>query len=637
MTKFIIAVIFLFLGNILRELRWEMFIEVYEKPQKNILLKSLSMGSFLNFFLPLKLGDIFRGIYSGKKMKNGMSCSFATIVVDRYIDIVSVGIIFIVLYLTKIEPYTEISSIILYVSLGISLLLLAIVCIKYNKFPKIIIQKIASLFNSKIELKMLTFSYFFISAFRDVYKKLNKLKLINITIFMWVFYLISYYMFGLFINTFSEGLSTFTIFNFLFSNGNLGASTLSLSANILIDNFPIYLCLYIIIPVITMYFIGFMIKSPKLDDNKFSKILPHSNENDRLNFLELYFSGLNRDYFKNYSMINSNISIIQDYSAGSNATTMLCKNENGTFYRKYVFGDSSNKLFEQIKWINEHKKDLPLPKIIKKGYEKDNYCYYDMEYKADGVVFFNYIHSVNPNRSFKLLIQSLNCLEKKLYSKHNIQPKKETIYEYIDSKVIKNLNKIRNANVFKEIINYDYIIINGKKYKNLKLISKLFNRENLYNIFKNDKYCDIHGDLTIENLVRCDSNTKKDGYYFIDPNTGNIHNSDNLDYGKILQSLHGKYEFLMHTQDIRFYKNNLDYYDTTSYQYKELFQLFDKYITEHFSYEKTRSIYYHEIVHWLRLLPYKIEKNGERALLFYAGLIIVSNDVYERFGDVNEI
>ena len=47
--------------------------------------------------------------------------------------------------------------------------------------------------------------------------------------------------------------------------------------------------------------------------------------------------------------------------------------------------------------------------------------------------------------------------------------------------------------------------------------------------------------------------------------------------------------------------------------------------------ERTRSIYYHEIIHWLRLMPYKIEKDGKRAFLFYAGMLMVMNDVLALF------
>ena len=61
--------------------------------------------------------------------------------------------------------------------------------------------------------------------------------------------------------------------------------------------------------------------------------------------------------------------------------------------------------------------------------------------------------------------------------------------------------------------------------------------------------------------------------------------------------------------------------------YNELFTLYKKYLENQFNHESVKSIFFHEIIHWLRLLPYKIEKNGERVVIFYAGLIQVLNDV----------
>ena len=55
-----------------------------------------------------------------------------------------------------------------------------------------------------------------------------------------------------------------------------------------------------------------------------------------------------------------------------------------------------------------------------------------------------------------------------------------------------------------------------------------------------------------------------------------------------------------------------------------------------FSNEQVRSIYFHEIIHWLRLMPYKIRKDSDRVLIFYSGLLIVLNDVIEMYGDNNE-
>ncbi|MCF0128936.1 MAG: UPF0104 family protein, partial [Pseudobutyrivibrio sp.] len=67
--------------------------------------------------------------------------------------------------------------------------------------------------------------------------------------------------------------------------------------------------------------------------------------------------------------------------------------------------------------------------------------------------------------------------------------------------------------------------------------------------------------------------------------------------------------------------------------YEYLMKKMDAYLNEKFSYEEVKSIYFHEVVHWLRLMPYKINKNGKRAVLFYAGLLMVLDDVVKRYGD----
>ena len=154
---------------------------------------------------------------------------------------------------------------------------------------------------------------------------------------------------------------------------------------------------------------------------------------------------------------------------------------------------------------------------------------------------------------------------------------------------------------------------------------------NISDIFKNDTYSEIHGDLTIENIICTRNADGEDDFYIIDPNTGNVHDSSNLDYGKLLQSIHGGYEFLMATKNVSIERNRINFVFTKSEAYTYLYDMLDKYMREHFAKERVKSIYYHEIIHWLRLMPYKIEKNGKRVLLFYAGMLMVMNDVINNF------
>lgn len=87
-----------------------------------------------------------------------------------------------------------------------------------------------------------------------------------------------------------------------------------------------------------------------------------------------------------------------------------------------------------------------------------------------------------------------------------------------------------------------------------------------------------------------------------------MHDSSNLDYGKLLQSIHGGYEFLMATKNVSIERNRINFVFTKSEAYTYLYDMLDKYMREHFAKERVKSIYYHEIIHWLRLMPYKIEK-----------------------------
>ena len=90
----IIAIVLVCLAHFIRTLRWELFVKTYEKPNTKNLLQSLSIGYFINSFIPFKAGDLVRAWISGRKMKNGRGFALATVIVDRYLDILVVGILF---------------------------------------------------------------------------------------------------------------------------------------------------------------------------------------------------------------------------------------------------------------------------------------------------------------------------------------------------------------------------------------------------------------------------------------------------------------------------------------------------------------------------------------------------------------
>ena len=632
----IIAIITLSLAHFIKILRWRLFIEIYEEPRNRNLIQALSLGYLINLFFPFRIvGDFFRAIYSGKKMKNSYSLSFSTVIVDRILDIITVGILFYIFYVFSIYNKQIEKSFRFYMLFSVLIISLIILFYFFKGYIKIISLKVASLFNANIELNILKFMWALIWNFKDIFLKINKFKILIITTLMWLLYTFSYYLFSLFLLSQNYNFRLVDIFFLLFSKDIFGTDFLLIEKKV-----SIFFYIYMITPIIIMLLISkfFTIKTYSKKNHRevedYFNLFPNQDNKEKLEFLRKYFLDKDKSYIDNYLKINQKITIIRDFSAGSNATTMLCMKKDEIFYRKYSFEDIE-KLYEQVEWIVENKKrKLPLPEIIRKE-KTNNYCYYDMLYKPTSIPLFEYIHSTPFEETWEMIENILKKLEEVLYTNKLRKADTESINKYIDLKVWDNITKIYDSKILKKLLRYDEVIINGKSYKNLSYYLKYLSKEYLYDIFRDDIYSDIHGDLTIENII-CNLNTMEEKYYIIDPNSENINNSANLDYAKILQSIHGGYEFMMRTYDISIEENQINFLFIKSQAYSYLYKKLNEYMNSKFEKEKIRSIYFHEIIHWLRLMPYKLKKDGKRALIFYSGLLMVLDDVITMYGEKNE-
>jgi hypothetical protein len=511
------------------------------------------------------------------------------------------------------------------ISLAAIVVLFAIIY-SFKKGVKHIIYCFASIFNKNIAFNVMKLSWFTITSLKNIVIRVNKWKLLLYSVLCWIFNILSCWAVVGMLNDTKYGL--YEVMNLFFSGHGVAMSTVF----VLIGSgiallFPmIYLYGSSVVLFVSSYFVKL-----KYSNHKYINLLPHENAKDKLEFLKLYFnSDDDGAYFKQYLNINSDVAIIEDYSAGSNATTMLCSKNGKTFYRKYAFGDDAKKLNDQIKWIKAHDKKLTLTDITYSQF-KGEVCVYDMPYIQGAVTCFNYVHTEPFNVAWKRIKAALDDLDKNLHKPTLREADEALTDEYIQGKVVKNLKKIKAGAFIAPLQDYDYLYINGKRYENLKHYEKMLDAEKLKEVFAKDKFADIHGDFTIENIICIKGETKGKGYYIIDPNTGNLHDSPYLDYAKLLQSLHGGYEFLMNTKSVSIDGNHIDFLFTKSSTYYKMYDAVVEYLTKKFGEDAMKSIFYHEIIHWLRLMPYKIEKNGERSVLFYAGMIMVMDDIERRY------
>ena len=327
---------------------------------------------------------------------------------------------------------------------------------------------------------------------------------------------------------------------------------------------------------------------------------------------------------------NKGISVIRNYPGGSNAVTILCMDDHGTFYRKYALGSDVEKLWQQILWIEDNKDRLPLPRIIKKE-KTESYCFYDMEYVSHSAGLFEYSHSMPTDQTWNIIRNVLKKSEEALYRTGRVFADQATVHRYCEEKIRRNIDFMRKSFLLKDLMNYEVLVINGKEYPNLSHYSRILSEDNLQEVFSRDRYCGIHGDLTTENIICTRNEQGEEDFYLIDPNTGNIHNSANLDYAKILQSVHGEYEFIKTAKEVSASGNRICFSYTHSIVYAELNRMFKDYLEENFDRDEVRSIYLHEIVHWLRLMPYKLKNEPDRAPAFYAKMLVVMDEVAQMF------
>ena len=628
---FALAIILIIAGHVVKSLRQKQFSDFYEDVGLPVFNEALAAGYLVNLIVPFRLGDILRAVIAGKKMKNGFSFAFATVVADRILDVIVVGFIYLGLYLINpAAPDDAGRSALFYMLLSLAALILIITVTFARRTVKRLIRAFTGIFNEKIELTLMFFFWSVITAFRDMAKRMSKKRLACLTLIMWSLYTASYYVISRSITLMGGKASLMYVFSYLFSSSSIDKGNISNGAA---DN---VMTAYLAMSAALLFVTGLV--SSRMSDRKAGgkgkaaspektmMLLPQVHESDRRSFLENYFEGDRHAYVRGYLEANSDIQILSDYSAGSNATTLFAIKDDRTIFRKYVVGADAGKLHEQVEWIEKYKDCLPLPEILeeKRG---EGMTLYDMPAVSGAVGFFEFIHTNPTEKSFSVIREIFEDLEEKLYSGAENRADPAAVDSYIDRKIMKNLEKIEGNHRWSELLKYDEVLINGRRVKGFPYLKKALEREKLREIFSGDTVSPIHGDVTVENIIALTKDGPGSSYYLIDPNTGNILDSPLIDYSKLLQSLHGGYEFLMRTEGCSINGSEIRFMSGVSRAYRDLYGEYGRYLKEKFKDREIRSIYYHEIADWLRLMPYKMEHDEDRAAVFLAGMLLAADDL----------
>lgn len=183
------------LGHVFRLLRWEQFIRIYEYPQRRSLLRAMAGGYAVNFLLPFHVGDFLRAALAGRKMKTGTGFAFATVIMDRFLDVWVVALLFGGFRLAGLGGAAVLGAARYYLVFALLLAAALVLVVLLRDLLKRCCLAVCSIFNDTIKLDGLVFCWSLINTFKDL-RRVNLWRLLLNTVLMWGAYLASYAVLG---------------------------------------------------------------------------------------------------------------------------------------------------------------------------------------------------------------------------------------------------------------------------------------------------------------------------------------------------------------------------------------------------------------------------------------------------------
>ena len=212
---FVLALVLVLVGHAFRLLRWEQFIRIYERPLRGQMLRGMAGGYALNFVLPFHLGDVFRAVFPGRRMKSGVGFALATVIMDRFLDVWFVALGFIAFSLLGQGGAAVRGAARYYLVFSLVLAAALVLVSVLRDWLKKICLAFCGIFNDTLKLDGMMFFWSLINTFKD----LGRVKIGRLaanTVLMWAAYLGSYTALGAALTAAGQPMKLVGVFDLLF-------------------------------------------------------------------------------------------------------------------------------------------------------------------------------------------------------------------------------------------------------------------------------------------------------------------------------------------------------------------------------------------------------------------------------------
>ncbi|MBD3290181.1 flippase-like domain-containing protein [candidate division KSB1 bacterium] len=191
----------IFISHFVRAIRWQYFLEPVKKVALSRLFSALMVGYFGNSVLPAHLGEFFRAFVIGRKEKIPASSVFATIVLERIIDLFTLLVIMVAVLIIYPFPDWLKDGIYILCLITVLLFLFLIFLKKYSATANRVFDSLLKFIPERFSLKIKLMLKSFTDGIRAFKRKRDYAIVIIHTLIIWACYTfvlyIGFYIFDL--------------------------------------------------------------------------------------------------------------------------------------------------------------------------------------------------------------------------------------------------------------------------------------------------------------------------------------------------------------------------------------------------------------------------------------------------------
>ena len=611
------AVSVILCAHAVRAIRHSFLFAKEELPERFGLLLALAVSYALNAMVPFRIGEAVRALFIAVRLRLRLPYVLATVVAERFADIVVVALIAAILALTTTGSSTSLFRAAALLAGAACVITASAILIQRAARVRRAVWSVASLFNDAIRLGVVEFVWT-VASFVTEGRLLSR-RFVIATVGMWSLYLAAYWLFAI-----ALGASLAEVSLLL-----LGAPLRPLIEELLsggISRTSLALVLFTSVPVLVVILYGYLRHRREITRSlgfvrRFGLVpaeLSRTSVGRRFRNTSDYAALMAAHFTATRQIVSAfagegmdNVIVHRILPGGSDAVTAVIEVKGELSIRKLATADSGRKLSVQVEWLREHAAVLPLPPVLDEAWYGDRF-HYDMPYIVTASDFYDVIHTSPIERSRGVLRHVVD--EMALFHARNARGCATDVVVdlYLQNKVRANARAVREY--ASAMLEQDYTI-NGDEYR-LSEWDCLLDIGWLREQVVTRETAVIHGDLTIENIIVSPQHEKR--WYLIDPNPSNTFDTPLIDWAKLMQSLHLGYEGLNRGAVPALSGNALRLPFTRSSAYAELHQHLLLLLAERLSPEQLREVAFHELVNYLRLIPYRIRQSPQRALAFFA-------------------